>query len=151
MLFLIYFVAQGYKMREINFKKIDEIIDTFYFNLSLKQNDIVKVIENIPEIYSESTFLYKKILSKITSLSKEKDLLKLAIFNKQKSNPIRVYTKTEIEDYFVSGDKKIIKLSKKIEKYEGYIMRLDQLFNLLNNMSFITKSFIKIQEKRGKI
>jgi hypothetical protein len=138
-------------MREINFKKIDEIIDTFYFNLSLKQNDIVKVIENIPEIYSESTFLYKKILSKITSLSKEKDLLKLAIFNKQKNNPIRVYTKTEIEEYFVSGDKKIIKLSKKIEKYEGYIMRLDQLFNLLNNMSFITKSFIKIQEKRGKI
>lgn len=138
-------------MREINFKKVDDIIDTYYFNLSLKQNDIIKVIENIPEVYAESTFLYKKILSKITVLAKEKDLLKLGIFNKQKNNPVRIYTKTEIDEYFVNGDERIIKLSKKIEKYEGYILRLDQLFNLLNNMSFITKSFIKIQEKRGKI
>lgn len=138
-------------MREINFKKVDEIIDTYYLNLSLKQNDIIKVIENIPEVYAESTFLYKKILSKITALSKDKDLLKLGIFNKKKNDPLRAYTKTEIEEYFVKGDKKIIKINKKIEKYDGYILRLDQLFNLLNNMSFITKSFIKIQEKRGKI
>jgi hypothetical protein len=128
---------------------LEKKIDTFYFRLSLKDNDLLSVHKDIPDIYSESTLLYSQAMTKIAQLTKRINRDKSKLYRKYRQNTQFDLKKGEIEEYYLTNDKSIRDKQFKIDVLEIHITRLEKLFQLLNNMSFITGNFIKIQEKRG--
>jgi hypothetical protein len=128
---------------------IESKIDNYFYRLSLKDNDILEIHRDIPNIYGESTELYTLIISRVIKKTKLLNKKKALLYRKFRQNMQFDLKKGEIEEYYLYTDDDITELETKIEMLELHIKRLDKLFQLLNNMSFITGNFIKIQERRG--
>jgi len=127
-----------------------EDIKNIYDMVDFNKHTVERISKDVPSAYLRASDLYYSITQNIVSVNRKLMKEKNLIYDKYKKDLMNDYNQFEIERYYLLSDN-ISKYNMKLNTLNAKLKSLDELFKLLNNMSFLIGTINNINEKRGKL